>query len=385
MKSMYSLRKEQKRRNQEAFYPCSNIDPPLSSFLNYIFPNQRKDIWKLPPRIKYLKSRGNQTSDKQEATRCVAARSPCVRMGDRGKPEEKSYRLESCSFPKRQDGDQQGDSEASPSNGDATLVPHCSEISCVLDVKVENSVCSPPGSNVNIYSDSYTFADIPRDHPPQVCSSVGIESKESATKSTQTNVTNDWRRKSSSNSYLKQSNLCFSKIKNAVITKKIVKNSNESTFTICGEMADDAKYYPCPRKNCNKFKRRQNSFTQWNEQQKTANEQEDPMPKTVQEMKDNLSNASNKNVYQNALPVKDSDSSPSLASLDLEVNISNISTNIENCSERRKPRTYVIRQINQKSNESNWLNDLERITYAGPSSDLSLSCCSFSNHNVHFD
>ncbi|XP_031364572.1 uncharacterized protein LOC102679942 [Apis dorsata] len=389
VKSMYSLRKEQKRRNQEPFYPCSNIDPPLSSFLNYIFPNQRKDIWKLPPRIKYLKSRGNQTNDKQEL-QCTT-KSPTPLNMDH-KLEDKNYH-EFCSSPKRTETDQD-DKVVSPSN-DATLVPHCSEISCELDVKVENSVCSSPSSNVNIYSDSYTFAactaNVPRngDSPPQVSSSEGVDDepvgKQSATKSTQTKITN--MRRNSNDSYFKQSNLCFSKIKNAVITKKIVKNSNESTFTICGEVSD-MKHYPCPKKNCNKysFKKKQNSFTQWNDQ-KTSEQDIPPVKTQLKEMKDSLSGTNNKTMYtcQNILPIKDSDSSPSLVSLDLEVNISNISTNIEDCSERRKPRTYVIRQISQKSNESNWLNDLERITYAGPSSDLSLSCCSFKNHNVHFD
>lgn len=335
----------------------------------------------MPPRIKYLKSRGNQTNDKQEM-QCTT-KSPCAPLRVDHKPEDKNYHE---SFPKRAETDQVD--KVTPST-DATLVPHCSEISCELDVKVENSVCSSPNSNVNIYSDSYTFANIPRaEDSPQECSSEGIDDqpgKQSATKSTQTNVTNNSRR-NSKNSYLKQSNLCFSKIKNAVITKKIVKNSNESTFTICGEM-DDMKHYPCPRKNSNKysFKKKQNSFTQWNDQK--TSEQDIPLAKTCQEAKDNLSGTNSKNMYQNILPVKDSDSSPSLGSLDLEVNISNVSTNVEDdcSSERRKPRTYVIRHISQKSNESNWLNDLERITYAGPSSDLSLSCCSFSNHNVHFD
>lgn len=269
-----------------------------------------------------------------------------------------------------------------------TIVPHCSEISCELDVQVEHT-CSTPSSTVNIYSDSYTFASVPRNgNSEQVSEGVdGPAGKQFATKSTQTEITN-LRQNSRQNSYLKQSNLCFSKIKNAVITKKVVKNSNESTFTISGEV-NDMRYYPCSRKNCcnkSSFNKRQNSFTQWNDEKRTS-EQDIPLVKIVQDMrKDNLSNGGmNKNMYQNILPVKDPDISPSLVSLDLEVNISNISTNIEDHSERRKPRTYVIRQTSEKSDESNWFNDLEKITYAGPSSDLSLSCCSFSNHNVHFD
>lgn len=347
----------------------------------------------MPPRIKYLKSRGNQTNDKQEG-QCTTKSPPTPLHMEHDKKLEDKNDHESFSPPKHETGNtnkvnnhEQRDKIAVNDCRTITIVPHCSEISCELDVQVENTVCSSPSSTVNIYSDSYTFASIPRNgNSAQVSSSEGVDDpagKQFVTKSTQTKITN--LRQNSSNSYLKQSNLCFSKIKSAVITKKVVKNSDESTFTICGEV-NDMKYYPCTKTNCNKssFNKEQNSFTQWND--KKTSDQDIPLVKTVQDMKDNLSDASmNKNMYQNILPVKDPDISPSLVSLDLEVNISSISANIEDSSERRKPRTYVIRQISEKSNESNWLNDLEKITYAGPSSDLSLSCCSFSNHNIHFD
>lgn len=338
------------------------MDPRLPSFLSYIFRNRKKgNLLEIPTRIKYLKSRGIQTNGKLERRQCKPIEN-VDDIKDDGflftKHENERYNK---IFPKKY----------------ATLVPHCSEISCELDFQIENSMTSPSGSNVNISSDSYTFQNYPEN--TRIVLSDNND-KQSAAKYTQTKVVKLRRKpKHLNNFHHKQSNLCFSKIKNAVITKKIIKNSNERTFTVHGEV-NDVRNYPRLKKNrckqCSCGKRR-NNFTQWNDQN---DKQDFPMEKSVQRISSDLP-VNDQNTSATTKP----DLSSSLLSLDINVS-NNSSSNVNDFPERRKPRTYVIRRTTQKCNQNNCSSNLEKsVICLGQTSDLTLSSCSFSNRNMHFN
>ncbi|KAF3422316.1 hypothetical protein E2986_06928, partial [Frieseomelitta varia] len=259
----------------------------------------------------------------------------------------------------------------------ATLAPHCSEISCELDFQIENPMTSPSDFNVNIFSDSCSFKNCP-ENARIVLSDNNDE--QPATKYTQTKVVKLRRKSKHLNFHHKQPNLCFSKMKNAVITKEIIRNSNERTFTVCGEI-NDVRDYPRLRKICCKqcSCKRRNNFTQWNDQKDEVNF---PMEKTVQRISDDL--PINDSMFENIPPTTKSDLSSSLVSLD--INISNSSSNIEDFPERRKPRTYVIRRTTQKCNQNNCSSNFEKsVICLGQTSDLTFSSCSFPNRNIHFN
>ncbi|CAD1472933.1 unnamed protein product, partial [Heterotrigona itama] len=350
--SIYSLRKGQKYgKDQETYYSCTNMDPRLPSFLSYIFRTRKKgNLLEIPTRIKYLKSRGIQTNGRLESRQRIA-NSPAIipienvdDINDDGFlfAEHENERYNEIIFPKKY----------------ATLVPHCSEISCELDFQIGNPMTSPFESNVNVFSDSYCFENYP-DNTRIILSDSN--DKQSATRHTQTKTVKLRRKSKHLNFHHEQSNnLCFSKIKNAVITKKIVRNSNEHTFTVCGGV-DDVKDHPRLKrsrcKQCSCGKRRNNS-TQWNDQKDEENLSTEPATK--------------------------SDLSSSLLSLDID--ISNSSNNVEDFPERRKPRTYVIRRATQKCNQNNCSGNFEKsVICLGQTSDLILSSCSFSNRNIHFN
>ncbi|KAK9304924.1 hypothetical protein QLX08_003860 [Tetragonisca angustula] len=366
--SIYSLRKGHK--DQETYYPCTNMDPRLPSFLSYIFRTRKKEnLSEIPTRIKYLKSRGIQTNGKLESRRCIAKSPAIIPTGNVDDVNDDGFlfakheheRYNKIIFPKKY----------------ATLASHCSEISCELDFQIENPMTSPSGFNVNIFSDSCSFKNCPENARIVLSDS---NDEQLATKYTQTKVGKLRRKSEHLNFHHKQSNLCFSKMRNAVITKKIIRNSNERTFTVCGEV-NDVRDYPRLRKICCKQcscgKRR--NFTQWNDQK---GEENFPMEKTVQKKSDDL--PINDNMFENIPPATKSDLSSSLVSLD--INISNSSSNVEDFPERRKPRTYVIRRTTQKCNQNNCSSNFERsVICLGQTSDLTLSSYSFPNHNIHFN
>lgn len=354
--------------NYQTCYPCTNMDPRLPSFLSYIFRTRKKEnLLEIPTRIKYLKSRGIQTNGKLESRRCIA-KSPAItpvenvdNVNDDGflftKRERERYNK--IIFPKKY----------------ATLAPHCSEISCELDFQIENPMTSPSEFNVNIFSDSYSFKNCPENAKIVLSDS---NDEQPATKYTQTKVVKLRRKSKHLNFHHKQPNLCFSKMKNAVITKRIIRNSNERTFTVCGEVNDDVRDYPrlkkirCKQCSCEK---RRNNFTRWNDEKDEGNF---PMEKTVQRISDDL--PINDNMFENIPSTTKLDLSSSLVSLD--IGISNSSSNVDDFLERRKPRTYVIRRTTQKCNENNCSGNFEKsVICLGQTSDLTLSSCSFPDHN----
>ncbi|CAL7946932.1 unnamed protein product [Xylocopa violacea] len=371
--SMYSLRKGLKSGSQEPYYRCTNMDPPLSSLLNYVFRTGKKgNVWHIPTRVKHLRDQGNQTNEKPESQQFTFTKSPTT-----------SLNMESihCDRPLFAiDGNGHYSKIIFPRK-DVTLPPNFSELSCELDLQVENPVIRSSGYEVNIFSDSYTVNNYPENM--QVSLSNGND-KQSSVKSTQTKVSKLGRKYKNTNYHSKYPNDCFSKIKNAVITKKIIRNSNESTYTICEEV-DDTKGYPnldkerCKRCSC--WKKR-NKFDESNEQNDI--EENCSVLTTVPMLKTN-SIMDKSNILEN-LSEEEADSSPSSVSVDMEVNISNSSNKIEEFPDRRRPRTYVIRKKTQERNQENWSNHFEKsVIYVGQTSDLNLSSYSFSNHNISFN
>lgn len=342
----------------------------MPSFLNYVFRAEKKGGTKQQPtKVKYLKSQGNQTTEKFESEQFVV-RSPTASVNVQNM-QDIHGRASIAS-----DGNGQRDKIMYPSEN-ANLASKCSDISCELYVQVEN-----PLSEMNIFSDSFTSNN---GTIPENVDVTSLNNKLSSTKSTQTEVSKLGRKYRNLNFHPKHRNLCFSRIKNAVITRKIVRNSNESTFTVCGELGNMSSYTHlrnerCKRCNC---KRRKDSFTESNYQ--GANEDNMALEKTVPRLKSNL--GIHDDVFQHFLSDEEPNLTSSSVSLNLEVNAANNSKNkIEEFSDRRKPRTYVVRKTTQKLNQDNWLNHFERsIIYVGPTSDLSLSLYSFSNHNNCFN
>ncbi|OAD59707.1 hypothetical protein WN48_08876 [Eufriesea mexicana] len=375
--SLYSLGKEQKLGKSQKHYPSTNMHPPLSSFLNYVFRARRKgDTRETPTKINYVKNQSNQTNEKldglayQWITKYPSTFIDVENVNDTGHH----------GFSSKRHGNEEYNKIIFPRKNE-NLTPRFSEISCELDLQVENPTYFPSVSDMNIFPDSYISKNRP--HGREVSLPNKVNNRQSATKSTQTKVTK--MRRKARNFHPRQSNFCFPRIKNAVITKKIIRNSNESTFTVCGEVCNMKDYSHFKKNRCKQClcKKKRNKFTQWIGEK--TNERNVHLNQTVQE-RENNSSVNNDNVFQTSLSVKEPDLSSSSGSLDLEVNISSCSSNIDEFSERRKPRTYVIRQKAQKCNEDKWLNNFERsVVYVGQISDLTLSSHSFSNQSDHFD
>ncbi|XP_017887007.1 uncharacterized protein LOC108629120 [Ceratina calcarata] len=367
--SMYSLKKAQKSNKIREPYYCTNLDPQLPSFLNYVLRTEKKEgVRQEPTKIKYLKNQGNQTTEKSECHQ-FAVRSPTASINVQN-VEDIRYRASIAN-----DGNGQRDEIMYPSKN-ANLAPKCSDISCELYVQVEN-----PVSKMNIFSDSFTSNNYPENVEVTL---LNGNNKPSSTKSTQTEVSKLGRKHRNLNFQYKHPNFCFSRIKNAVITRKIVRNTNESTYTVCGDLGNMRSYTylreeRCKRCNC---KRRRDNSMESNYQD--ANVENLALEKTVLQLKNNP--GTHNDVLPHFVSDEEPNLTPSSVSLNLEVNTSNNSNKIKEFSDRRKPRTYVVHKTTQKRNQDNWLNRFERsVIYVGPISDLSLSSNSFSNHNNCFN
>lgn len=334
---------------------------------------RKGDTWEIPARINYVKSESIQTNEKLDGLtyQCIMKYpSTFVDMED-----VKDIDYPAISSTKREN--EEYDKIFSRKN--ENLTPKYSEISCELDLQVENLTYIPSVFDINIFPDSYISKNCPRDM--EVSLPYKVINNKSMTKSTQTKLAKIKRK--ARNFHPRQSNFSFPGIKNAVITKKIIRNSNESTYTVCGEICNMKDYSLFKKNRCRRClcKKRRNKFTQWTGEK--TSEQNVLLNQTIQGKKNN--SPANDNVFQTSLAVKEPDLSSSSGYLDLEVNISSSSSNIDEFSERRNPRTYLIRQKAQ-NNEDNRLNNFERsVIYVGQDSDLTLSSHSISNQSDHFD
>lgn len=292
----------------------------MPSFLNYIFRiGKRGDVWQIPTRVKYLKNEGNQTDEKPED------------------PEKnKIY-----------------------SNEYLTMTPRCSDISCELDSRVE----TPFSSAINLPSNLSTTQIDPNQNSSQsteVSLPNGVD-KRSTAASTQTTASRSRRNRKVMKSRSKNKNIYFSKIKNGVITKKTIRNSNESTLRVC---RNDYSYWKkkfdgqCPwdRKKGNSIETVNKEFS---------------LDKIIQRLKD-ISATKDETLREDSW-------SSSSVSVDLEVNISDSSNKIDEFTERRKPRTYVVRKSSPKRDQDNWNHFEKSVIYVGSTSDLTLFSHSFLN------
>ncbi|CAK9823037.1 hypothetical protein ANTRET_LOCUS1451 [Anthophora retusa] len=340
--SAYSMRKGQKSdKSQTAYYPCSNLDRPLPTFLNYIFRISKKgDEWQIPTRIKYLKNQGNQTKEN------FKVQQPIVKNRTTFEP------IKTTSFTKL--GNKQYNNMTFPTEN-ITTIPNYSDISCELDLKVQDPM-SPSNSERSTFLQNYRKNTKPS----------SLSNKRTTTKSTQTRIGKPRRKHRNSHIDDKYPNLSLSKIKNAVVMKKVVRNSNESTFTVCGDVDDRktrrySKRNVCKRCTCRKERSQfVNSIAQKTNESFINDEKRENI---VFEEEPNLSSSS--------------------VSVDLEVNISNDSVEMDEFSQRKKPRTYVIRKTTAKHDQNNHFE--KSVIYIGQTSDLTLSSSNVSNHTISFN
>ncbi|XP_012145021.1 uncharacterized protein LOC105663008 [Megachile rotundata] len=294
---------------QEAYYTCSNTDPPVPSLLNYIFRiGKREDMCQIPTRVKYLRNEGNQTEVKFEDLENLKSGEQFTKYGA---TKNKIFQKE------------------------------CSDISCELDSRE-----TPFSSNINLPSNLPTNGSK---------SSQNMETSniDKQTASTQTTLPKLKRNRKTMKLQSKHPNLYLSKIKNAVITKKIIKSSNESTFTVCS--SDYPKKFNEQR---SRDKKRKNNYTE------TVDGIDDKL--SVDKIMKRLKDVSYDNSTQGSF---------SSVSVDLELNISDSSNKIDEFTERRKPRTYVVHK--KKREEDDWNHFEKSVIYVGPTSDLTLSSDSF--------
>ncbi|CAK9811937.1 hypothetical protein ANTQUA_LOCUS7024 [Anthophora quadrimaculata] len=339
----YSMRRGQKSdKSQTAYYPCSNLNRPLPPFLNYIFRISKKgDEWQIPTRIKYLKNQGNQTKENFKIQQSIVNNRTVfapLKTTSFSKLENKQY---NNIFPTK----------------NITTVPNYSDISCELDLKVQDPV-SPSNSERSTFLQNY--------RKNRNSSLLSNNSKRTTTKSTQTRIGKSRRKNRNSHIDNKYPNLSLSKIKNAVVMKKVVRNSNESTFTVCGDVNDRksrrySKRNVCKRCTCRK--ERSQFVNSINQETNESFVNDEKCENVLFEEEPNLSSSS--------------------VSVDLEVNISNDSVEMDEFSQRKKPRTYVIRKTTAKHDQN---NHFERsVIYVGQTSDLTLSSSNVSNHTVSFN
>ncbi|XP_043254200.1 uncharacterized protein LOC122398431 [Colletes gigas] len=245
-------------------------------------------------------------------------------------------------------------------------IPRWSELSCELDSYVED----PTFPNTYTLLPKSNFKTIPRTR--EVCSLN--ENKQFTNTSTQTVSSKVKRKRRNFNFRPNHSSLYFSKIKNAVITKKIIRNPSDREFTVCGKVSrvEDypyvkKKFYEC---SC-KTKKIKNAV-------ETVGRETFEKGFSIQKCT-NLSCISDDNMNENFTSEEELESSPSMpVSVDLEINVSNSSNEIEEFHPRRKPRTYTIKKTIQ-NDTNNWFDRFESVLYVGDTSDLTLSSQSLRN------
>ncbi|KOC60477.1 hypothetical protein WH47_07835 [Habropoda laboriosa] len=309
---------------------------------------------KIPTTMKYLKNQGNQTKEKFKVQQSM------VKSTTVSAPVKTIYR--GLSFTKL--ANEQYNKAIFP-----TTVQKHSDISCELDLKVQNPM-SPSNSEKGVFFKNY---------PKNInVSSLNNNSKQSATKSTQTKIGKPRRKGRNLHFHSKYPNLYLSKIKNAVIMKKIIRNTNESIFTVCENIGNRKTHLYSQKEICNRCSCRKQTTDFVNSIDQETSERNVSLDKTLEKLKNN-------ETCKSFLFNEEPDLSSSSISVDLEVNISNSSTKLEDFPQRRKPRTYVVRKTTAKHNQ-NWLNHVERsVIYLGQTSDLTLSSCNISNHSVSFN
>lgn len=331
-------------------YP--GTDPPAPSFLSYIFRFGKPDnVSRVPAEIKYSKDECSQTNgETQQFVASSTAETPLA-----SKHTESILRRET---PPTKRASKRYDKTAFPAKR-ATLFPQSSKINRELYSRVENP------------SD---FKGSPR--RMEVCL---LNDKQRSSASTQTKATRMKRKRGSLDFQSKQPTVYLSRIKNAVITKKIIRNPYESTFSVSDKVKGVEDYPYLKSRFYEEFKKkRRNDIVETVARE--ISEEKYASEDRVKRLK--IVSSTNQDVVYDHFPSEEEMAlSSSSISLDLELNVSDRSIiKIEDSSRRRKPRTYTISKSAGKRNQTRWFDhDKESVVYVGPTSDLTLSSDSFRN------
>ena len=330
-------------------YP--GTDPPAASFLSYIFPfGKPGNVSGVPAEIKYSKDECSQTDEEnQQFVASSTAETPLAL-----KHMESILRRET---PPTKRASKRYDKTAFPAKR-ATLFPQFSRINCELYSRVENP------------SD---FKGSPR--RMEVCL---LKDKQRSSASTQTKANRMKRKRGSLDYQSKHPTVYLSRIKNAVITKKIIRNPCESTFSVSDKVKGVEEYPYLKSRFYEEFnKKGRNDIVETVARE--ISEEKYALEDCVQRLK--IVSSTNQNVYDHFPSEEEMGLSSTSVSLDLELNVSGRSIiKIEDSPRRRKPRTYTISKSARKRNQTRWFDHGEEsVVYVGPTSDLTLSSDSIRN------
>ncbi|XP_033322002.2 uncharacterized protein LOC117218059 [Megalopta genalis] len=313
-------------KEPEICFHHPNSDASLFSSLRYMFRfGKRKKAVEMPAHLKDDSSQTDQTFDKNS-----------------------SRSLDGSSFSQKQ----------------LKRVARFSEISCELDSRV-----------IDPLADTSVIQMQNGAQGKELC--LLDDNKLFATVCTQTSSQKPRRRRMNFNFHSKNPNFYFSKIKNAVITRKIVGNPSENALTVCGRIIREnypnasKKFYEDSPYRTRRSDNNVHAIARENSSYSSINNDES--------LKNNLS-INEYNATDNSSIDGESEATPvASVCLSLEVDVSDSSSKLEEFCPQRKPRTYTIRKPSQNRNEN---SRHERIVHAGPISDLTLSSHSLSSSKI---
>ncbi|XP_076653643.1 uncharacterized protein LOC143359543 [Halictus rubicundus] len=271
---------------------------------------------------------------------------------------------EALQIPYSKDGSSQTDQLSNKNNSsrrlDKTTSPqkqlndyrNFSEISCELDTHVIDSTLDVRAVRAKNSAQGKELCLLDDD-------------KSLTTVCTQTDSQTPRRNRKSFNFYSKRPNFYFSKIKNAVITKKIIRNPSESTFTVCGRVV--LENYP----DLNKQNYGDSFRTKGNDNiEAISRENSFVLNNDVRRLRNKLPLIEN-HVEENSTTEEESEVTSSTSiSLNLEVDVSDSSGKLEEYHPQRKPRTYTIRKPSGKHTQN---SRYEKTPYVDQTSGLTLS------------
>ncbi|XP_076675249.1 uncharacterized protein LOC143372662 [Andrena cerasifolii] len=333
--------------SQKVCYP--GTDPPASSFLSYSFRfGKPGHVSRVPAEIKYSKDECSQTDgETQQSVASSTAETPLA-----SKHVESILRRET---------------------------PPTKRASKRYEFQEKRATLFPPSSRIN--RELYSPVENPSDFKgsPRRVEVRLLNDKQRSSAFTQTKATRMKRKRGSLDFQSKHPTVYLSRIKNAVITKKIIRNPYESSFSVSDKVKGVEDYPYLKSRFYGEFnKKRGNDVVETVAREIT--EEKYALEDRVQRLK--IVSSTNQDVVCDHSPSEEEmglSSTP--VSLDLELNVSDRSViKIEDSPRRRKPRTYTISKSARKRNQTRWFDhDEESVVYVGTTSELTLSSDSFRN------
>lgn len=244
--------------------------------------------------------------------------------------------------------------KASPKK-QASLFQQVSDISCELDSRVVDLTF--PSVHVVPTTSSINGKEL----------SLLRENRPLTTVCTQTSSSKPRKKRRSFNFQSRHPNFYFSKIKNAVIAKKIIRNPSENTFTVCESVVRGGR--PNQKQQLHEASSCRTKRVDDDIKAITHGTYENDSGLSINVQRLNSSSPLIKNnMADNSTAEEESGATSSTSvSLSLEVNVCDSSNEIEEFRVRRKPRTYTLNKRFQERDRN------ERIFYVGPISNLTLS------------